>query len=128
GCAAVGVRRRDSLPQRVGIDGRNGLADVQTTRTRHERVRARGRRGLPHLLVVRARAGRRLGHVPVARPRATRPQRDRLADTPVAIFSAVWTIIQWNELFAALQGDPSEWEGKNRNLVWRHFAGDGSRV
>ena len=37
----------------------------------HERVRARGRRRLPHLLGVRARAGRPLGHVPVARPRAT---------------------------------------------------------
>jgi transcriptional regulator with XRE-family HTH domain len=53
---------------------------------------------------------------------------DRLADTPVAIFSAIWTVIQWNELWAALQGEPAEWEGKNRNLVWRHFAGDGSRV
>jgi transcriptional regulator with XRE-family HTH domain len=46
---------------------------------------------------------------------------DRLADTPVGIFSAVWTIIYWNELWAALQG---EWKGKNRNLAWRHFAGD----
>jgi hypothetical protein len=53
---------------------------------------------------------------------------DRLVDTPVAIFSATWTGIQWNELWAALQGDPSEWEGMNRNLVWRHFAGDDSRV
>jgi transcriptional regulator with XRE-family HTH domain len=53
---------------------------------------------------------------------------DRLADTPVAIFSAIWTLIQWNVLWAALQGDSSEWEGMNRNLVWRHFIGDGSRV
>jgi predicted dithiol-disulfide oxidoreductase (DUF899 family) len=40
------------------------------------RVRARGRRCLPHLLDVHSRAGRALGHVPVARPRATRAQRD----------------------------------------------------
>ena len=43
----------------------------------HERVRARGRRRLPHLLGVHPRAGRPLGHVPVARPRATRAQRDQ---------------------------------------------------
>jgi len=70
----------------------------------------------------------------IARPTASRPgaapsnvppevQRmvDRLADTPVGIFSAVWTIIHWNERWAALQG---EWTGKHRNLVWRHFARD----
>jgi transcriptional regulator with XRE-family HTH domain len=70
----------------------------------------------------------RPGAVPNHVPPGVQRMVDRLADTPVAIFSAVWTIIQWNELFAALQGDPSEWEGMNRNLVWRHFAGDGSRV
>src|SRR5262249_10076685 len=42
----------------------------------HERVCARGRRRLPHLLGVHARAGCLVGDVPVARPRATRAQRD----------------------------------------------------
>jgi hypothetical protein len=68
------------------------------------------------------------GVVPNHVPPGVQRMVDRLRDTPAAIFSAVWTIIQWNELFAALQGDPSEWEGMNRNLVWRHFAGDDSRV
>ena len=89
---AVGVRgRRVQLPhgglpaagrpgqlraRRVRIGHRrHGLGDVPAGRTRRERVRARGRRRLPHLLGVRARAGRTVGHVPVARPRATRPQR-----------------------------------------------------
>ena len=54
---------------------------------------------------------------------------DRLADTPVAVFTAAWTIVQWNDMWAALQGDPSAWCGRDRNLVWRHFIGAaGSRV
>ena len=42
----------------------------------HERVRARGRRRLPHLFHLCARTGRPLGHVPVARPRPQGAQRD----------------------------------------------------
>ena len=69
--------------RRVRVEHRrNGLGDVQARRARRERVRARGRRRLPHLLGVRARAGRPLGHVPVARPRAARSQRDRLLVAP----------------------------------------------
>jgi predicted dithiol-disulfide oxidoreductase (DUF899 family) len=49
---------------------------------RPERLRARGRRYLPHLLGLRARRGCHLGHVSVARPRATRPQRDRYVVAP----------------------------------------------
>ena len=41
----------------------------------HERVRARGRRRLPHLFHLCARTGRPLGHVPVARPRPQGSQR-----------------------------------------------------
>src|SRR5205807_2663668 len=41
----------------------------------HERVRARGRRRLPHVLGLCARPGRSLGHVPVARPGAARAKR-----------------------------------------------------
>jgi transcriptional regulator with XRE-family HTH domain len=67
----------------------------------------------------------RPGAVPSHVPPRVQRMVGRLADTPVGIFSAVWTIIHWNELWAALQG---EWKGKNRNLVWRHFAGDVGRV
>lgn len=68
------------------------------------------------------------GTVPSHVPPGVQRMVDRLADTPAAILSAIHTLIQWNELWAALLGDPSEWEGKDRNLVWRHFAGSGSRV
>ena len=42
-----------------------------------QRVRARGRRDLPHLLGLCARRRRDLGHVPLVRPRAQGPQRGR---------------------------------------------------
>ncbi len=67
---------------RVGIERWNGLRDVQARRARRERVRARGRCRLPHLLGIRARGRRPLGHVPVARPRAIRSQRVRLLVAP----------------------------------------------
>jgi predicted dithiol-disulfide oxidoreductase (DUF899 family) len=41
-----------------------------------ERVRARGRRRLPHLFHLCARRGRPVGHVPMARPRPQGAQRD----------------------------------------------------
>src|SRR5262249_1605555 len=54
-----------------------GLGALPARGARHERVRPRRRRRLPHLLGVRARDRHPLGHVPVARPRATWPQRNR---------------------------------------------------
>jgi transcriptional regulator with XRE-family HTH domain len=68
------------------------------------------------------------GMVPCHVPAGVQRMTDRLADTPVAVFTAAWTIVQWNDIWAALQGDPSRWVGNDRNLVWRCFAGDGSRV
>ena len=56
---------------------RDRLEDLPARGARRERVRARGRRRVPHLLGVRTRDRRPLGHVPVARPRAARAQRDR---------------------------------------------------
>ena len=77
-------RRRLQLPARrprVGRDTgpgarrpvrghmRNRRAHVRARQAGPERVRARGRRRLPHLFHLYARTGRPLGHVPVARPR-----------------------------------------------------------
>ena len=73
----AGGRPGRSLGRRVRRGHGNGLGDIPAGRARHKRVRARGRRRLPHLLGVRARNRRPLGHVPVARPRATRAQRSR---------------------------------------------------
>ncbi|WP_182515783.1 helix-turn-helix transcriptional regulator [Curtobacterium pusillum] len=46
---------------------------------------------------------------------------DRLGDVPLAVFSAAHDIVLWNDLWAALTGDPSRWTGIDRNLVWQHF-------
>lgn len=54
---------------------------------------------------------------------------DRLADTPIAVFDAAWTLIQHNEPWAALTGD--DWRGRggrSANIVWRVFHADGGRV
>jgi transcriptional regulator with XRE-family HTH domain len=53
---------------------------------------------------------------------------DRLAATPVAVYDATWTLLTANPPYAALMGDPSGWRGKERNSVWRHFLGPGSRA
>jgi transcriptional regulator with XRE-family HTH domain len=46
---------------------------------------------------------------------------DRLGDTPLAVYTAAHDILLWNPLWAALTGDPSQYRGRERNLVWRHF-------
>ncbi|MFC4030206.1 helix-turn-helix transcriptional regulator [Streptomyces polygonati] len=53
---------------------------------------------------------------------------DRLTGTPVAVYDASWTLLVANPPYTALMGDPSGWRGNERNGVWRHFVGPGSRV
>ncbi|MEU6341741.1 helix-turn-helix transcriptional regulator [Streptomyces sp. NPDC046977] len=54
---------------------------------------------------------------------------DRMTGTPVAVYDASWTLLQYNPPYAALMGDPSGWRGNERNGVWRHFLGaDEGRV
>jgi transcriptional regulator with XRE-family HTH domain len=49
---------------------------------------------------------------------------DRLADVPVGVFDAAWTLIAWNPIWAALMGDLSAASARDRNLLWRHFTTD----
>ncbi len=53
---------------------------------------------------------------------------DRLGQTPVAVYDASWTLLVANAPYAALMGDPSGWRGHERNAVWRHFLGPGTRA
>jgi transcriptional regulator with XRE-family HTH domain len=53
---------------------------------------------------------------------------DRLTDTPVAVFDAAWTQLAGNPPWTALMGDISALRGRDRNLPWRHFVGEPSRV
>lgn len=56
-------------------------------------------------------------HVPAGVQRMV----DRLGDVPLAVFTATHDIVLWNDLWAALTGDPTCFTGIERNLVWRHF-------
>ena len=53
---------------------------------------------------------------------------DRLANTPVAVFDATWTLVVANAPYDALMGPTTTWRGIERNSVWRHLAGPGSRA
>src|SRR5688572_19062931 len=67
--------RRGACRRQRGHD-RNRRGHVHAREARHERVRARSRRRLPHLFRLCARTGRPLGHVSLARPRPQGTQRD----------------------------------------------------
>jgi transcriptional regulator with XRE-family HTH domain len=53
---------------------------------------------------------------------------DRLANTPVAVYDATWTLIVANGPYDALMGPTTSWRGIERNSVWRHLVGPGSRA
>ena len=75
------------------------------------------------------------GHAPPRRtamtshvPPSVQRLADRLGDLPVAVYDPAWTIITWNAAWAGLMGDPSALTGRDRNLLWRTFTGQSSRV
>jgi transcriptional regulator with XRE-family HTH domain len=53
---------------------------------------------------------------------------DRLRDAPIAVFDAAWTLLDGNELWAALTGFAPGRGGRPANIVWRAFTGDPGRV
>jgi transcriptional regulator with XRE-family HTH domain len=53
---------------------------------------------------------------------------DRLANTPVAVYDASWTLLMANAPYDALMGETSTWRGIERNAVWRNLAGPGTRT
>ncbi len=53
---------------------------------------------------------------------------DRLAGTPVAVFDATNTLITANAPYDALMGDTTRTRGIQRNTIWRHLVGPGSRA
>jgi len=53
---------------------------------------------------------------------------DRLAGTPVGVYDAAWNLLMANPPYAALLGDPSAIQERERNGVWRKFVGPGGRV
>ncbi|HEV2640324.1 MAG TPA: helix-turn-helix transcriptional regulator [Actinocrinis sp.] len=61
-------------------------------------------------------------------PASVRRLTERLDDHPLAVYDAMWNLVLWNRLWAALLGDPSVLAEYERNVLWRHFVGGGSRV
>ncbi|WP_234346515.1 helix-turn-helix transcriptional regulator [Cellulomonas timonensis] len=48
---------------------------------------------------------------------------ERTGERPQAVFDAMWNILLWNPMWAALMGDPASSRESDRNLVWLHFTG-----
>jgi transcriptional regulator with XRE-family HTH domain len=74
-----------------------------------------------HLYRVGGAAVPAVGLVPRHVPPGVQRMMDRLGDVPIAVMSASWDVLQWNPLWAALTGDPSQLRGLERNIAWRHF-------
>jgi transcriptional regulator with XRE-family HTH domain len=53
---------------------------------------------------------------------------DRLANTPVAVYDATWTLLIANAPYDGLMGQTTSWRGIERNSVWRNLIGPGTRV
>ena len=53
---------------------------------------------------------------------------DRLANTPVAVYDASWTLVVANAPYDALMGQTTSWRGIERNSVWRNLIGPGTRA
>lgn len=53
---------------------------------------------------------------------------DRLDANPVVVYDAMWNLVVANRAYDALMGDTTSWRGLERNAVWRHALGPGSRA
>jgi transcriptional regulator with XRE-family HTH domain len=59
------------------------------------------------------------GSVPRAVPPGVQRMIDRMSDTPLAVFTAAWDVVQWNPLWGELFGSSP---ARPDNLIWGHFA------
>jgi transcriptional regulator with XRE-family HTH domain len=138
----AGTRRRASGLRREELAGLTGISTDYLTRLEQ------GRATSPSAQVVEALArGLRLsdaerdllfrlaGHaapgvelVPTRITASVQRLLDRLASTPVAVFDATNTLIVANAPYNALMGDTSASRGIERNTIWRHLVGPGSRA
>lgn len=135
GCCAPGLRREEvAAAAGVSVDY---LTRLQQGRARHPSAQvlsalsAALRLSDPEREHLFAAAGHR---APDDRLLPTRPTPgvrrllDRLGDVPASVLDPAWTLLAWNPLWAALMGTPSPAAGRDRNLLWRHFAGHPSRI
>ncbi|MGW2339247.1 helix-turn-helix transcriptional regulator [Streptomyces sp. NPDC001661] len=62
------------------------------------------------------------GTVPREVPPGVQRMIDRMSDTPLAVFTASWDIVQSNPLWGELFGSPARTDARSSNLIWGHFA------
>jgi transcriptional regulator with XRE-family HTH domain len=139
---SVGGRRRAAGLRREELAGLAGISVDYLTRLEQGRATSPS----PQVVEALARALRvsdaerdllfRLaGHVPpgldVVSSRITPSvQRllDRLANTPVAVYDATWTLVMANAPYDALMGPTTSLRGIERNAIWRNVIGPGTRT
>jgi transcriptional regulator with XRE-family HTH domain len=81
-----------------------------------------------HLFILAGQVEPSPGRISAYIPPGVQRVVDQLEGAPLCVCDAGWTIITCNPLFAALIGDPTEWSGKWRNIIWRHYAAPGNRI
>ncbi|HZZ45670.1 MAG TPA: helix-turn-helix transcriptional regulator [Pseudonocardia sp.] len=129
---AAGLRREElALLAGISVDYITRLEQGRATNPSEQVVEALGRAlrlsGVEreHLFTVAGLVPPGPDRVPAHITPSVQRMLDRLTGTPVAVFDAAWTLLVANPLYVALMG---EWQGKERNGVWRNFLGSGSRV
>ena len=138
----AGRRRRASGLRREELAGLAGISTDYLTRLEQGRATAPSaqvvaalaqalrvsdpERDLLHRLAGHAAPG--LDVVPSRVTPSVHRLLDRLAQTPVVVYDATWTLVLANAPFDALMGETSSWRGIERNALWRNLVGPGTRV
>jgi len=81
-----------------------------------------------HLFVLAGEVEPSPGRISTYIPPGVQRIVDQLDGAPLCVCDAAWTMITWNPLFAALSGDPSQAQGRWRNIIYRNFMGPGERI
>lgn len=129
---APGLRREElALLARISIDYvvrlEQGRADAPSAQ-----VCASLARALQLSDAEQAYLFRLAGHVhdpariPRMIPASVRRIVDQLDGHAVGVYDAMWTLLSWNPLWAAVFGDPSGFDERARNTLWRHFVVGGT--
>jgi transcriptional regulator with XRE-family HTH domain len=138
----VGGRRRAAGLRREELAGLAGISVDYLTRLEQGRATSPSIQVIESLSralrlsdVEREHLFRLAGQTPPGRdvvsahvPRSVHRLLDRLADTPVIVYDAAWTLIVANAPYDALMGETTSWRGLERNGIWRNLVGPGTRA
>ncbi len=80
-----------------------------------------------HLFLLAGHA-QDIERIPRLIPASVRRIVEQLDHHPVSVCDAMWDLLTWNPLYAATLGDPSGFNRRDRNALWRHFTRGPGRV